>query len=155
MPDADKVIDFRCDAGRVETDPNRSHCTGRVIVRRPDVLLCCDTMVGDADKDWQWKSMTCSGNVRVQHGSEWVWAKKAVFNPTSSAITLTGDPVVQRGRSVIAGDVVTVLIERDQAMVERPIGRVQNAQTEVRPLPEFTRISPLPEKCPLPAGPKL
>ena len=85
-------VDFRCDNMFVYTKPNRNVCRANVVIRRGELLVCCELFEGQADEKWVWQSFTCSQDVRAQRGTELVWADKAEFFQGTSDLVLTGRP---------------------------------------------------------------
>src|SRR4051812_21134041 len=53
---AEGVLDFRCDSMLIYTKPNRNVCRGHVVLRRGDLLACCESFEGMADDKWAWQS---------------------------------------------------------------------------------------------------
>ncbi len=147
-------LDFRCDGMQVHSKPNRTVCSGNVVVRRSDVVLCCQEFEGIADEHWQWQRLLCKGDVRAQRGEETMWAEQAEFMPGSGDLVLTGHPSVKRGASLILGDEVAVNINEDRARIKRPRGRIAKEEQSGKPLPTAGGKGdpqPLPASCPVPA----
>lgn len=117
-------LDFQCDNMQVRTKPNGAVCTGNVIVRRSDMLVCCKQLVGVANDKWEWQSLICQDDVRAQRGEELMWSDKAEFLPETQDLVLTGRPIVVRGESVLEGEKVLVNIKEDSARVIKPRGRI-------------------------------
>jgi len=143
-------VEFRCDALKVDSGPGQCSCKGNVVVVRGPVLMCCDAFQAQANKDWQWETFQCSGNVRAQRGNEFVWADHATFSFGESLITLNGGPLLRRGRSLMTGQRVTIDLKNDQAQVTSPRGRItQETDADKRGVdaPE------LRSECPIPARP--
>lgn len=154
-PSQDPVpLDFRCDGMQVNSKPNRSLCKGNVVVRRPDLLLCCNVFEGRAADDWQWDSFTCVDDVRAKRGDELMWADQADFVVATDDLTLTGRPLLHRGKSLLTGERIVINIKSDRARIEKPrghLGRDSDLQlSEIEPVPEGT---PLPAVCPIPPSP--
>jgi lipopolysaccharide transport protein LptA len=146
-------LDFRCDAMQVYTKPNRTVCTGNVVVRRSDLLVCCDKFEGVANDDWQWQKLVCVDDVRAQRGEETMWSDRAEFEPNTSDLVLTGRPMVKRGQSIIEGDKVTVNVKDDRARVTKPRGRLETGELEADKKPAAApadSTKPVPATCPLP-----
>lgn len=143
-------VEFRCDALKVDSGPGQSSCKGNVVVVRGPVLMCCDRFEAQANKDWQWESFQCSGNVRAQRGNEFVWADHATFSFEESLITLNGGPLLRRGRSLMTGKRVTIDLKNDQAQVASPRGRITQENGA-----EQTSVTPpkLHPECPVPTRP--
>ncbi len=147
-------IEFTCDSMKVSTQPNRSLCRKNVVVRRGDLLLCCDHFVGSAEDDWTWTNFTCNGNVVAQRADELMWADTAVFELESSDLILTGHPLLKRARSYVRGTKITLNVESDQARVIKPRGVVYSAPSPAPRTSAPFLTGPVPEKCPLPPRPE-
>ena len=146
-------VEFVCDAMQLFSKPNRAVCTHNVVVRRGDILLCCDRFEGLLDERGVWQRLTCSDRVRAQRGDELMWADRAVFEVASARMTLTGDPRVHRGRSVLRGERIVVDTRNDRARIEQPRGRVEPAANAPAPIPPPALEGELPRRCPVPAAP--
>ena len=143
-------VEFRCDSLKVDSGPGQSSCKGNVVVVRGPVLMCCDNFKAQADEDWKWETFTCSGNVRAQRFNEFVWSDRATFLFEQSLITLTGKPILRRGRSLMTGKLVKIDLQNDQAHVSSPRGRIMEEAQLDKSLVEPPRLS---SKCPLPPKP--
>jgi lipopolysaccharide transport protein LptA len=135
----------------IKTEPNRNICSGRVVVRRGEMLVCCNTFEGVADARWQWQRFVCTGDVRASRDVETAWADKAEFFVADNDLVLTGHPLLHRGDSLLEGERVTMNIQEDYARVVKPRGRMgQSGATPLgrRPLPIPTGA--LPTLCPIP-----
>jgi lipopolysaccharide export system protein LptA len=150
-PGSQGPLDFRCDDMNVVSKPNKVLCKGTVLVRRTDVLLCCDVFEGFADDKWGWEKFTCAGNVRAHRGDELMWSEHAEFLLGTSDLILTGKPRLQRGASLLNGERIVIDVKNDKARIEKPRGRIQQADvSDVPPLAPHTDDTPLPETCPVP-----
>ncbi len=151
-------LDFRCDNMQVLTKPNRTTCTGNVIVRRTDILVCCRRFEGIANDKWEWERLICHEDVRAKRGEELMWSDRAEFMPDTADLLLTGRPVLQRGQSLLEGETVVVNIEEDRARVTKPRGTIgpeelSGTKPPVAP-PSKSPEGPLPLTCPVGAPPK-
>lgn len=147
-------LDFRCDTMNLESKPNRVSCTGNVVARRDNLLVCCERFEGDADNQWQWQTFRCIKDVRAVRGTELMWSDEARFNLENGELVLTGHPRMRRGPNLLDGTEISIETETDRARVIRPRGRLVPDAEELPPsvaVPE----GELPQKCPLPrrAGP--
>lgn len=137
---------------QVHTKPNRAVCTGNVIVRRSDMLVCCKEFEGIANDKWEWQRLICHTDVRAQRGEELMWSDKAEFLPETQDLVLTGRPVVARGESVLEGEQVLVNVKEDRARVIKPRGRIgtQELSGKAPPLVGGTgEPVALPATCPV------
>ncbi|OGQ78834.1 MAG: hypothetical protein A2289_11530 [Deltaproteobacteria bacterium RIFOXYA12_FULL_58_15] len=151
--DTPAPLEFRCDGMQVLTKPsNRSLCRHNVVIRRGDLLLCCQNFEGIANADWEWQTFTCTENVRATRGTETMWADKATFVLETSELFLTGTPLLRRGKSLLSGTRIVVEVTNDRARLDNPRG-VINTNKEVLPPPAPT-TGTLPDTCPLPPRPR-
>ena len=147
-------LEFRCDGMEVLREPNRTLCRGNVVARQGNMLLCCDHFEAVADDQWQWTSLRCTDGVRAARGDERMWSERAELNLIKSTITLTRNPWLQRGTSLLRGDQITVTLAGDHANITNPRGVVidPKSQRAVALNPPSLQGA-LPITCPLPAGP--
>jgi lipopolysaccharide transport protein LptA len=148
----DAPLEYRADAMQVLTKPNRMVLRGNVVVRRGPLMVCCETFEGLADEKWGWQQFVCTEKVVARRGDETMWANRAEFMLETSDLILTGEPLLERGKSYLEGNRIIVDTERDRARVEKPRGRIHSARE-----PIGVRAPPpppgkeLPATCPLPA----
>ena len=147
----DGPVDFRCDNLTIYTKPNRNMCKANVVIRRGDMLVCCEVFEGFADENWAWQRFTCSKEVRAQRGIETVWADKAEFFAAENDLVLTGRPVLHRGDSILEGERVILDVKEDHARIFRPRGRMDMDANQLPKTPPAIPEGPLPAICPIPA----
>ena len=145
-------LEFRCNNMQVLSKPNRTLCRDDVVVRRGDLLLCCQQFEGFADKDWAWQRFTCTREVRAERNNEQMWADKAELTLATSDLVLTGRPKLRRGKSLLEGTRVVVDIKEDHARIESPRGVL--VSEEAAPASAGKSAGPLPERCPIPPPPR-
>ena len=151
---SESPLDFRCDGMEVLKAPNRTICRGNVVARQADLVICCDQCEAVADKAWQWTSLRCQKDVRAQRGDELMWSESAQIDLEASKIMLTGQPLIERGMSLLSGSKITVTLSGDHALVDNPRGSVAtpSQNTAIKePKPLFTGA--LPATCPIPKAP--
>lgn len=146
-------IDFVCEHMQLLSNPNRAICRERVVVRRGELLLCCEHFEGYMNDKGGWERLVCSNKVRAQRHGELMWADRATFVLAINDLILTGRPRLQRGRSVLAGERIVIDTEREQAQIEQPRGRLEPASEEVPDPAELPLTGALPRECPVPAAP--
>jgi hypothetical protein len=148
------AIDFRCDGLTVSSQPNKHVCKRNVLLRRGDILVCCQYFEGEADADWAWQRFVCRGDVRAWHAAETVWADRAEFVMASGDVTLSGTPLLARQGSLLAGDRIIFAVKGGQARVVQPRGQVvQGAAMTSTDLTRLEAPAPLPARCPIPPRP--
>ncbi len=153
--DRQPPLEYRGDRMQVFSKPNRALLRGSVVIRRGDLLVCCESFEGLADADWGWERFVCTENVVAQRGDETMWADKAEFILETSDLILTGRPLLQRGKSTLEGSRIIVDTERDRARVIHPRGRIHSAERPVKARATTGVRGELPATCPLPASPEL
>lgn len=149
-------LDFRCDGMRVTSKPNRVTCEGNVIVRRADLLVCCELFEGVADEKWSWLSFVCKRDVRGARTDELMWSQQADFDLTTGVLLLTGKPRLQRGASLVDGERVVIETETEKARIDKPQGRITPSELEAPqgPASLVPLGAELPAICPVPKTPK-
>jgi lipopolysaccharide export system protein LptA len=145
-------ISFRCDSMEVTQNPARSQCLGNAIAQQQDILICCNAFMTKADQDWQWKSLHCVGDVRAQRGSELAWANEAIFEINTGKLILEGEPILQRGKSLMQGTQIIIEKELNKARIIKPRG-IMHHLSQPQTVASAKPISVLPSVCPLPARP--
>lgn len=161
---AARTVNFRCDGMQLLDRGRRVRCTGNVVLREKDLLVCCDVLDAEADATWSWRAVHCVGGVRVAQQDARAWAERADYAPQKGLLTLRGAPQLQRGLSVLHGEQVrlwrAVGAGDVLAEVDRPRGLVQAADatpaSSARPAPELDpawSTGPLPSVCPLAGAP--
>lgn len=148
-------VDFRCDSLRLDQKTHRHRCMGHVIIRRDTTLVCCETFEAIADATGTWQKILCRGDVRVLRAQEALWADQAEFTPQTGNMLLTGRPLLQRQKSLIAAEKVNLSTQEKRAHIIRPRGSVYNFDTEILPEAQIHTwlTTPLGAKCPLPSRP--
>src|SRR5689334_20108506 len=97
------AIEFRCDAMQVNTSPNRSICENNVVLRRGNLLLCCNRLEGEADAQWNWQRYECKGDVRSLRNNELTWSDFSEYLFATNDLIMTGNPFLRQGTSLLAG----------------------------------------------------
>lgn len=148
-------LNFRCDSLEVLSKPaHQQRCRGHVILRRDDLLLCCATLTGDSNADWDLQQVTCVGDVRLQRGEQTLWSDAGTYDVRSGEVTLKGRPLLERGGSRIAGDQMVVSLREQEARVIRPRGQLTPGAQPPAPANTFDFKGPLPALCPIAARPQ-
>ncbi|MBJ81107.1 MAG: hypothetical protein CMH60_07310 [Myxococcales bacterium] len=148
---APQEVEFRCDNMQVDTKTHLTLCNKNVVMRRGDVLLCCNTLEARSDKDWQWKTFDCIDKVRAQRKNELMWANKASFEYLKNEIYLTGKPYLKRGASLLTGKKIIIDLTKEVAKVIKPRGTINSKNTNLVEMKDGKpSISELPNRCPIP-----
>lgn len=148
-------IDFRCDRLEVLSKPeHRQICRGHVVVRRDELILCCNALTGASDIDWAVQRISCVGDVRLQRGAQIAWADYGQYDLATGEVVLTGHPVLERAGSRMAAEQLTVRLDEQFARVLRPRGQMTQALPAAAPPAAPTWLQgPLPALCPIGAKP--
>ncbi|RYF09958.1 MAG: hypothetical protein EOO40_05990 [Deltaproteobacteria bacterium] len=146
----EQPIEFRCDSMSVLSGPNRNLCRHNVVIRRGDLVVCCEQFEGVADEAWQWQRFVCRKDVRARRGADTIWAEEATFFAAGADLVLQGKPILQRGDSILQGERVRLNMRDDRAHITRPIGSLQSPAAAATALPIAASGSgPLPATCPI------
>ena len=143
-------IDFRCDHGQAYSKPRRWLCRQNVVVRRADLLLCCEEFEGYQGDDGKWQRFVCSKNVRARRAAEMMWADRATFVVETSDLILTGKPLLQRGKTILRGERIVVDTKYEQARIEQPRGHFEPASFDTTSVNQAAFQGALPARCPIP-----
>lgn len=144
-------LDFRCDQMNLESKPNQAICTGNVVARRDNLLVCCERFEASADTKWDWQTFLCMDRVRALREDEWMWSERAEFDLKTGLLTLTGKPRLRRGPNLLRGTSIVIDTESDRAKVLKPRGVLDPDAEMPQPMP--IPAGNLPSKCPLPKRP--
>lgn len=151
----ESAIDFRCDGLEVRSKPeHRQICRGHVILRREDLILCCNTLCGESDADWTLEHIICTGDVRVSRAQQTVWAEHGRYDVLRGEIVLRGTPLLDRAGSQVRGEQVTINLNEQQARVVRPRGQIAEDAAPQAPQTPSARPRALPALCPIGPRPK-
>ena len=144
-------VEFRCDNMQVDTKTHVTLCTKNVVLRRGDVLLCCNKLEAHSDKEWNWQTFNCLENVRAKRKNELMWSNKASFHHLKNEIYLTGTPYLKRGSSLLNGKKIIIDLSKESAKVIKPRGTINAENAEALKAENIeTQTGPLPERCPIP-----
>lgn len=107
-------------SGGLSIDLNRhlGHAHGDVLIKRDDVLVCCDDAVAHYTGN-QIERLTCRGRVViVRPDGTRATAQVAVFQASEDRVTLTGDARVYSEEANLSGDRIIYDVARDHLEVE-------------------------------------
>jgi len=119
------------------------------VIKRGELWVCCAKLEGLLDDEGVWQRLICTGDVRAWRLDELMWADVATYERTTNLLTLTGRPLLQRGRSVLAGERIVVDTKVERAQVEKPRGRLE----QVKATPPAGTAAPAAPAAPAPASP--
>jgi len=123
--DTDAPVEVTADSLRVDQATGQAVFTGNVLIGQGQMRLSADsvTVVYAEGDQSRIQSMNATGGVTLVSGPDAAEAKEAVYDVASGNIILTGDAIVTRGESVLAGDRIEVNLNDGTASVR---GRVRS-----------------------------
>ncbi len=93
---------------------------GNVIANQEDITLYSDRLIIYYDEaNSEVTQIVAEGAVRIVQLDRRATGEKAVFQNAERKIILTGRPVVRQGNTMVIGEKITILIDRDWVEVER------------------------------------
>lgn len=123
--DTSAPVEVTADSLRVDQATGQAVFTGNVLIGQGDMRLSAATVTvvyGDGGQQ-RIKTLDASGGVTLVSGGDAAEAGAAVYDIESGQVVLTGDAIVTRGDSVIAGDRIEVNLKDGTAAVS---GRVRS-----------------------------
>ncbi|MDO5370197.1 lipopolysaccharide transport periplasmic protein LptA [Paracoccus sp. (in: a-proteobacteria)] len=122
--DADAPVEVTSDSLRVNQDTGEAVFTGNVLIGQGQMRLSAQsvTVVYAEGGQNRIRSLNATGGVTLVSGPDAAEAAEAVYDVETGTIVLTGDAIVTRGDSVLAGDRIEVSLDDGTASVS---GRVR------------------------------
>lgn len=123
--DTSAPVEVTADSLRVDQATGQAVFTGNVLIGQGDMRLSAATVTvvyGDGGQQ-RIKTLDASGGVTLVSGGDAAEAGAAVYDIESGQVVLTGDAIVTRGDSVLAGDRIEVNLKDGTAAVS---GRVRS-----------------------------
>ncbi len=123
--DTSAPVEVTADSLRVDQATGQAVFTGNVLIGQGDMRLSAATVTvvyGDGGQQ-RIKTLDASGGVTLVSGGDAAEAGAAVYDIESGNVVLTGDAIVTRGDSVLAGDRIEVNLKDGTAAVS---GRVRS-----------------------------
>lgn len=123
--DTSAPVEVTADSLRVDQATGQAVFTGNVLIGQGDMRLSAATVTvvyGDGEQQ-RIKTLDASGGVTLVSGGDAAEAGAAVYDIESGNVVLTGDAIVTRGDSVLAGDRIEVNLKDGTAAVS---GRVRS-----------------------------
>lgn len=116
---ADRPVEMTAKGGlSVNLKAQTGHAKGDVIIRRDDVVVCCD----EADANFagnKVQRVECRGRVViVRPDGTWARADLAVFEAATDKITLSGGAIVRSAEGALDGEHIVYEISTDKLVVE-------------------------------------
>ena len=104
--------------------------SGNVKVKRADVEITTDKMVGKYAENQELETIVCQGNVVVTRPPETrATSNRAFYNLKSGKIELTENPELARGSNVLVADKIIMYVDEDKSEAEGNV-RVKVIKTE-------------------------
>jgi lipopolysaccharide export system protein LptA len=117
-------IQVTADSLSIEESKKEATFTGNVVVTRPNLTVTAATVVvvyGSGIDDVQ--NFDASGNVRIETPGQVATGDRAVFDPKTQMLRLTGNVMVQNSAGTIGGAVLTVDLETNNTVFEAGEGQ--------------------------------
>lgn len=118
-------VEVTADLLRVDQATGQAVFTGNVLIGQGEMRLSAATVTviyGEGGQQ-RIKALDASGGVTLVSGEDAAEAAQAVYDVDSGQVVLTGDAIVTRGESVLAGDRIEVNLKDGTATVS---GRVRS-----------------------------
>ena len=145
-------VEFRCDNMQVDTKKHITLCYKNVVLRRGDVLLCCNTLEAHSDANWNWQTFNCQEQVRAKRNNELMWSNNARFHHQKNKIYLTGKPFLKRGASLLSGKKIIIDLSTEAAKIIKPRGTINSENAKQTNANEIAiPVDTLPNLCPIPS----
>lgn len=118
-------VEVTADFLRVDQATGQAVFTGNVLIGQGEMRLSAATVTVVYAEGGQQriKALDASGGVTLVSGEDAAEAAQAVYDVDSGQVVLTGDAIVTRGESVLAGDRIEVNLKDGSATVS---GRVRS-----------------------------
>ena len=92
--------------------------TGKVSIRRDQLVLKCQALTGTYNADGQVVSLHAEGPVHVKGPDFEATAKTAAYTQTQGRLTLKGNPTLRRGQSTLQGRTITVWLDEERVVID-------------------------------------
>jgi lipopolysaccharide export system protein LptA len=123
-PTAGQPINVTADSLVIEESKKEATFTGNVVIARPNLTVTANAVVvsyGSGIDDVE--SFDASGNVRIETPGQVATGDRAVFDPKTQILRLTGNVLVQNSAGTIGGAVLTVDLETNDTVFEAGDGQ--------------------------------
>lgn len=122
--DTGAPVEVTADSLRVNQDTGEAVFTGNVLIGQGEMRLSAQSVTVAYAEGGQnrIRSLNATGGVTLVSGPDAAEAAEAVYDVEAGTILLTGDAIVTRGESVLAGDRIEVNLNDGTASVS---GRVR------------------------------
>ena len=118
--DTTAPVEVTAESLRVNQDTGEAVFTGNVLIGQGEMRLSADsvTVVYAEGGQSRIRSLNATGGVTLVSGPDAAEAAEAVYDVEKGTVVLTGDAIVTRGESVLAGDRIEVNLTDGTASVQ-------------------------------------
>ncbi len=118
--DTTAPVEVTAESLRVNQDTGEAVFTGNVLIGQGEMRLSADsvTVVYAEGGQSRIRSLNATGGVTLVSGPDAAEAAEAAYDVEKGTVVLTGDAIVTRGESVLAGDRIEVSLKDGTASVQ-------------------------------------
>ena len=118
--DTTAPVEVTAESLRVNQDTGEAVFTGNVLIGQGEMRLSADsvTVVYAEGGQSRIRSLNATGGVTLVSGPDAAEATEAAYDVEKGTVVLTGDAIVTRGESVLAGDRIEVSLKDGTASVQ-------------------------------------
>ena len=118
--DTTAPVEVTAESLRVNQDTGEAVFTGNVLIGQGEMRLSADsvTVVYAEGGQSSIRSLNATGGVTLVSGPDAAEAAEAAYDVEKGTVVLTGDAIVTRGESVLAGDRIEVSLKDGTASVQ-------------------------------------
>lgn len=118
--DTTAPVEVTAESLRVNQDTGEAVFTGNVLIGQGEMRLSAEsvTVVYAEGGQSRIRSLNATGGVTLVSGPDAAEAAEAVYDVEKGTVVLTGDAIVTRGESVLAGDRIEVSLKDGTASVQ-------------------------------------
>ena len=118
--DTTAPVEVTAESLRVNQDTGEAVFTGNVLIGKGEMRLSADsvTVVYAEGGQSRIRSLNATGGVTLVSGPDAAEAAEAAYDVEKGTVVLTGDAIVTRGESVLAGDRIEVSLKDGTASVQ-------------------------------------
>ena len=126
---APKKVQISADRVEIIHRSGQVEFTGNVVVIRGSLKLSCTQLTGRY-KDKKLTQLTANGDVKVEKGNIGATAQQAVYDQQKQTLVLTGKPTMSRHGSRLVGRRISIWLNSERIVVEKPKGLFDLKQLE-------------------------
>jgi lipopolysaccharide export system protein LptA len=117
---------------------------GNVVVTQGDMTLTSKIVEGNYNEQNQIQKIVAKGDVVITKQDINATSQLAVYDAVSSVVTLTDNPQLKQGESVLIADRIKVYLNEDRSQAEGNV-RVTFVKTTPTPIPPTPTPTPAPK----------